>query len=133
LSGPRDERMVSRKGEATELILETLWQRLRPIVLVAAGRWITGREVGEPVFLVGQGVDALQAEGDGRLLVGLHLRQVDDDVGRENGARHGVLVPASRMVLDGGLVVAPMKTQRLARGRIRFGESAPVREIDRAV
>jgi hypothetical protein len=122
--------VIAGQREPAELALDPVRERLGPVELVAAHRRIPLGEMREPVLLAGQPDDALQRERHAGLLVGLELREVDDDVGVEHRLRHAVLVAAAGMVGDGRLVMAPVEPEPGARGRAGGGEGAPLAEVD---
>jgi len=131
--GPRHERVASLQREAAELVLHSLPEWLRTVELVAARRWVARAEMRQPVLLIGQTDRTLERERHARLLVGLHLGEVDDDVRLQHGHRQRILVALAGVVRPRRLVVASMEAQPGCRRRIGAGKEAVTRQIDYAV
>jgi hypothetical protein len=76
--------------------------------------------------------EVLEREGHSRLLVGLELRKIDDEVRRQNRLREEILVSASRVVLGGGARIV-IRAAKASGIETRARECTPLTQVQQAV
>ena len=120
--------MIPGEREALELVLEAHLpgRALGELVAILGGR--PGGVVGQPVLLVGQPDARLQRQRHPRLLVGLHLGDVDDHVGAEHGLGDRVLVPPIAVVRHRRALMRAVEAQPRA-APVHRGEARGVAEL----
>ena len=126
-----DGSVATRQRHAGEEGLEPPPERRRDGVLIAL-RGRARREMRQPVLLVGRADHVLQPEGDARLLVALHLRHADQQIGSQHGLAERVLVPPVPVVQRGEARVAVVEAKPVAAA-IEAREAACGAQVDGAV